>query len=57
MIVTDVAMPRMTGTEFAEDRCGRARNPVVYMSGYADELEALGDDAPLVTKPFSPDVL
>jgi PAS domain S-box-containing protein len=58
MIVTDVAMPRMTGTELAERiAAGEPETRVVFMSGYAEDLEALGDDAPLVAKPFSADVL
>ncbi|MDQ3030969.1 MAG: ATP-binding protein [Myxococcota bacterium] len=60
LLVTDVVMPGLTGTELA--RAVRARLPacgVVYVSGYAaDRLEdAMRDDAELLAKPFTIDAL
>lgn len=62
VLVTDFAMPIMTGPELAE-RMRRfvPRLRVVYMSGYADELRdrirLLGRDDVLLAKPFTGDDL
>ncbi|MCC6158664.1 MAG: PAS domain-containing protein [Deltaproteobacteria bacterium] len=58
LLLTDVVMPRMNGRELAERlRRVRPELPVVYMSGYTDDIMAqhgvIGDDTPLVHKPFS----
>ncbi|MGD8519002.1 MAG: response regulator, partial [Anaerolineae bacterium] len=58
LLVTDVIMPNMNGTELAE---GLQRQypdiRVLYMSGYAgEEIEqnsALAPDASFLSKPFS----
>ena len=58
LLVTDVMMPRMSGPELAE--AARAVDPrlrIVFVSGFAAELEDCHDDVPLVTKPFTADVL
>jgi CheY-like chemotaxis protein len=59
LLVTDIVMPRMRGTELAE-RLTRQRpdTGVLYMSGYADG-SALGeiDTAAIVPKPFSEETL
>jgi two-component system, cell cycle sensor histidine kinase and response regulator CckA len=62
-VVADVALPVMSGPELA-DRLAQSHpeTPVLLMSGYAaDELVRRGmlpkDAAPLLTKPFAPEVL
>lgn len=57
LLITDYAMPEMTGAELAS--CARARNPlqrIIYISGLADlpALERGASDAPLLKKPFAP---
>jgi PAS domain S-box-containing protein len=61
LLVTDVIMPEMTGIELAR-RIVRMRpgTPVLYMSGYADEVldhEDMVPGASFLQKPFRPDVL
>jgi len=61
VLVTDVIMPTMGGKELVE-RVER-RYPkvkVIFMSGYADDVEAVGAlsrDSTFLNKPFSPAVL
>lgn len=55
LIITDYAMPGMTGAELA--RAAREHNPrqkIIFISGFADgeALSATAGDAILVTKPF-----
>jgi two-component system cell cycle sensor histidine kinase/response regulator CckA len=60
LLLTDVTMPEMKGTELAQRlRAERPRTPVVFMSGYNDEqLSSGGPDSPLcLQKPFSPKTL
>jgi DNA-binding NtrC family response regulator len=56
LVLTDVVMPRMGGTELVE-RLGRLRPEmrVLFMSGYADR--PLARDRALLEKPFTPDGL
>jgi CheY-like chemotaxis protein len=59
LLVTDIVMPRMRGTELAERLTSRRpETGVLYMSGYAD-ASALGkvDAAAIVPKPFSEETL
>ena len=57
-LVTDVVMPRMSGTELAEAVAAMEPPPkVIFMSGYAQGLEQVHPDFPLVAKPFTADVL
>ena len=61
-IVSDVVMPRMTGTELvARVQAHRPQLPIILMSGYsADDLHARGLEqapVPLLTKPFTQDEL
>jgi CheY-like chemotaxis protein len=54
LLLTDVVMPGMTGSQLAAEL--RRRNPelrVVYMSGYAAEQLSLADAA-FLPKPFNP---
>ena len=58
VVVTDVVMPRMGGIELAAAVNGAASGPsVVFMSGYAEDLEEVDEHFPLVTKPFEAGVL
>jgi two-component system cell cycle sensor histidine kinase/response regulator CckA len=62
LVLTDVAMPGMSGRELA-DRLRQARPDlrVIFMSGYADDeivrRGLLEPDQPLIQKPFTPDAL
>lgn len=62
LMLTDVVMPQINGPELAQQvRLVRPAIKILYMSGYGDGRLAptLGPDgrAPLVEKPFTPDVL
>ncbi|MGE3274920.1 MAG: ATP-binding protein [Vicinamibacterales bacterium] len=61
IVVTDVVMPRLDGLQFARSlRERRPDLPLIYMTGYAEEGQALRDSAPdaaILLKPFSPGVL
>jgi len=62
LVITDVAMPAMSGRELA-DRLKRRRPglPVLFMSGYTDdEMMRRGliePNHPFLSKPFTPEVL
>jgi len=62
MLLTDVIMPQMSGSELAEDL--KARRPdlkVLYISGYTDDVIArhgiLDTGTELLQKPFTPESL
>ncbi len=58
VVVTDVVMPGMTGPELAEAVAALdSRSRVVFMSGYPEGLDEAHEDAPLVAKPFTAEVL
>ncbi len=60
LLLTDVTMPEMKGPELAQRlRSERPSTPVVFMSGYNDELLSNGGpESPLcLQKPFSPKTL
>ncbi len=62
LLLTDVVMPGMSGRELAERLAARqAGLPVVYMSGYADQVIAhhggLPSDIQFLKKPFTLDAL
>ena len=57
LLLTDVVMPEMSGPELAEQlRAGRPELPVVYMSGYTDDVlgadELARDATSFLRKPF-----
>jgi len=60
LVLTDVAMPRMSGVEMAA-RLGKASPPVVFMSGYTDASvgspDVLEHSAGFLQKPFSANAL
>jgi len=57
LLLTDVTMPRMKGTELAARLCAeRPKLRVVFMSGYSEEALPV-DEVPCLQKPFSPQVL
>jgi two-component system, cell cycle sensor histidine kinase and response regulator CckA len=54
VLLTDVIMPGMLGTDLAEQlRSARPDLRAVFMTGYTDRPRALPDDASLLLKPFS----
>jgi PAS domain S-box-containing protein len=62
MLVSDVIMPGMSGTQLAAElRRDRPDLPVLFMSGYtngpAPGGQAIPDDAPLIHKPFDKQTL
>lgn len=62
LLLTDVVMPRMSGTELAANvRSHQPSMKVLYMSGYSDEVLAGRvdriNDADLIQKPFALDEL
>jgi PAS domain S-box-containing protein len=57
LVITDQAMPKMTGTELAEQiRARRPGMPIVLATGYA-ELPAVDPNLPRLPKPFRQDAL
>lgn len=62
LLLTDVVMPRMQGTELAIQLVDdRAETRVLFMSGYTTDVDAVrrvrGADVGLVEKPFTTDAL
>lgn len=61
LVLTDVVMPRMTGSELAYRLNSLRPNlPIVFMSGYADDplLDVIGRlGIPFLSKPFTTDAL
>jgi two-component system, cell cycle sensor histidine kinase and response regulator CckA len=59
LLLTDVVMPRMNGSELAARLTRERPLKVLYMSGYTETSMMRGDDsdAPFLPKPFSPIVL
>ena len=62
LLMTDVVMPRMSGLELAASlRADRTDLPVLFLSGYAEEMVGRGGLLPQGTaflgKPFTPDSL
>jgi PAS domain S-box-containing protein len=61
LLLTDVIMPGMKGPEFARRVSLERHVPVLFMSGYAEDLIDMPPDFPAATsflaKPFTPDQL
>jgi two-component system, cell cycle sensor histidine kinase and response regulator CckA len=58
LLVTDVRMPEMDGITLAQKLSGsKSQIPVVFMSGYAPEADAVALPGPLLRKPFSHEAL
>jgi nitrogen-specific signal transduction histidine kinase/ActR/RegA family two-component response regulator len=62
LLVTDMVMPNMTGSQLADRLTSeRPGTPVLYMSGYTEgaalEPSALRQGAAFLQKPFAPDAL
>jgi CheY-like chemotaxis protein len=60
LLVTDVVLPGRTGPDIARDVRQRLPNvAVLYISGYTERTagNAAAIDAPLLSKPFTPEVL
>jgi CheY-like chemotaxis protein len=59
LLLTDVVMPRMNGSELARALTRDRNVRVLYMSGYTETSLVRGDAAPggFLQKPFSPVVL
>jgi len=61
MVITDGVMPRIGGRQLAQHVRGLRHDlPLLYMTGYAEEGDALRQTAPdafVLLKPFTPDTL
>ena len=60
VIVLDFVMPGMTGAEVAAKVLAeRPAQPILFVSGYSetDAIRAIAPDAPVLTKPFRPEML
>ena len=60
LLLTDIVMPQMSGFDLGRELEARApRLKVLYMSGYRDNAQGAGGEAPaaFLHKPFTPDAL
>jgi PAS domain S-box-containing protein len=58
IVITDFAMPEMTGAQLAEAaQAGWPGLPVLLVSGYAELPEGIAEDLPRLAKPFGQDQL
>jgi len=58
LVITDQAMPRMTGVGLAEAILARQPDmPIILATGYAELQEGLGPKLPRLSKPFSQEQL
>jgi len=55
VLITDVVMPGMSGVALAEHLRARwPRLPIIFVTGFAEEVGPLGDASCLIEKPYSP---
>jgi PAS domain S-box-containing protein len=53
LVITDHAMPKMTGSELAQAlRARRPEVPILLATGYAERTPGVADDLPRLAKPF-----
>jgi two-component system, cell cycle sensor histidine kinase and response regulator CckA len=58
LVVTDIRMPRMDGYELAAHMTALGlKVPIVFVTGYIDELDAAALPGPVLPKPFMPEQL
>ena len=58
LVLTDIRMPRMDGFELAAHMAALAlKMPILFVTGYADEVEPSALPGPVLCKPFLPEQL
>lgn len=58
LVLTDIRMPRMDGCELAAHMAALAiKVPILFVTGYMDELEPNTLPGPVLAKPFLPEQL
>src|SRR3954453_24113093 len=58
LVLTDIRMPRMDGRELAAHMAALAlKVPILFVTGYGDELEPNTLPCPVLSKPFQPEQL
>jgi CheY-like chemotaxis protein len=58
LVVTDIRMPRMDGYELAAHMLALAiKVPILFVTGYVNELDDTVLPGPILSKPFAPEQL
>ncbi len=58
LVVTDIRMPRMDGYELAAHMLALAiKVPILFVTGYVNELDGTALPGPVLSKPFAPEQL
>jgi CheY-like chemotaxis protein len=58
LVVTDIKMPRMDGYELAAHMLALAiKVPILFVTGYVNELDDTVLPGPILSKPFAPEQL
>ena len=58
LVLTDIRMPRMDGCELAAHMAALAlKVPILFVTGYGNELELNALPGPVLAKPFGPEQL